>query len=63
MSLWAVIENRKLVYQRKIIERHYIKQEIEETLDQLEPNWRQQLDIIQWVEEYNHAMNTVSIYD
>jgi hypothetical protein len=60
MTLWAVIENRKLVYQRKLIEKSYIKQEIENTLDRSSPGWKKHINIIHWMEEYHHTMSTVS---
>lgn len=63
MSLWAVIENRKMVYQRKLIQRQYIKQEIENTLNELEPQWRSRSSTFKWIEEYNHAMGTVRFSD
>ncbi len=60
-SVWAVIEDRKLVYQRKLVGKNYIKEEIEHRLDYYKPNWRKAMDVAQWEEEYKYAMNNVRI--
>lgn len=56
VSLWAVIEDRKLVYQRKLIGKNYIKAEIENRLDYFQPSWRTTIDFAHWKEEFNYAM-------
>lgn len=58
-SVWAVIEDRKLVYQRKLIGKNYIKEEIESRLDYFKPDWRNAMDVAHWEEEYRYAMNNV----
>ncbi|CAO3654848.1 unnamed protein product [Mucor hiemalis] len=56
VSLWAVIEDRKLVYQRKLIGKNFIKEEIESRLDYFQPSWRTTLDFAHWKEEFDYAM-------
>lgn len=56
VSLWAVIEDRKLVYQRKLIEKLYVKREIEYLLDTQQPDWRISMNVSHWEEEYKHTM-------
>ncbi|KAG1123783.1 hypothetical protein G6F42_010232 [Rhizopus arrhizus] len=56
VTLWAVIEDRKLVYQRKLIEKLYIKREIEYFLDTQQPEWRISMNVPHWEEEYKHTM-------
>lgn len=60
MSVWAIIEDRKLVYQRKLIGKNHIKQAIESKLDYYQPSWRNTMDVAHWEEEFRYAMNTVS---
>lgn len=61
-SVWAVVEDRRLVYQRRLIGKNYIKREIECKLDYYQPEWRATMDVTRWEEEYRYAMNNVSIY-
>jgi hypothetical protein len=63
VSLWAVIEDRKLVYQRRLIGKNHIKREIEHALDRNQPDWRGKLDTDHWEEEYRYALNSVSLYN
>ncbi|KAI7897158.1 uncharacterized protein EV154DRAFT_490660 [Mucor mucedo] len=56
-TVWAIIEDRRLVYQRRLIGKNYIKREIECKLDYYQPEWRATMDINQWEEEYRYAMN------
>jgi ABC-type ATPase with predicted acetyltransferase domain len=57
ISVWAIIEDRKLVLQRKLIGKTHIKQEIENKLDYYQPDWRTTMDVTHWEEEYRYAMN------
>ncbi|KAI8069858.1 uncharacterized protein B0P05DRAFT_192415 [Gilbertella persicaria] len=56
-SIWAVIEDRKLVYQRRLIGLSYVKHKIEAILDLQEPSWRKKMNIQQWEEEYRFTMH------
>ncbi|GAN01346.1 ubiquitin carboxylterminal hydrolase L5 [Mucor ambiguus] len=56
VTLWAVVEDRKLVYQRKLIEKLYVKRKIEYLLDTQEPEWRISMNVPHWEEEYKHTM-------
>jgi hypothetical protein len=60
VSLWAVIEDRKLVYQRRLVGKNHVKREIEQALDLYQPDWRGKMDTSQWEEEYRFALNNVS---
>ncbi|KAI9029839.1 hypothetical protein CLU79DRAFT_831588 [Phycomyces nitens] len=55
-SMWAVIEDRRKVYQRQLVGKAYLRQAIENELDHLYPAWRVTLNIDQWEEEYQHHM-------
>ncbi|KAI7904238.1 ubiquitin carboxyl-terminal hydrolase [Cokeromyces recurvatus] len=57
ISLWAVIEDRNRVYQRKIIEKNYLKRQIEYKLDKYQPNWKSSNEVTQWEEEYRYAID------
>ncbi|KAG1136091.1 hypothetical protein G6F37_012046 [Rhizopus arrhizus] len=56
ISVWAIVENRKLVYQRKLTSRLFMKQEIEKILDDHQPNWRATMRL--WEEEYRYALES-----
>ncbi|KAI9365651.1 hypothetical protein BD770DRAFT_76902 [Pilaira anomala] len=57
VSIWAIIEDKRLVYHRKLIGKNYIKSEIEVKLDYYQPDWRTTIDFKRWGEEYRHAMD------
>ncbi|GAA5817271.1 hypothetical protein MFLAVUS_010814 [Mucor flavus] len=57
VSVWAVVEDKRLVLQRKLIGKDYLKKEIESKLDYYQPEWRTTMDFTRWEEEYTHAMN------
>lgn len=54
--VWAIVENRKLVYQRKLTSKLFMKQEIEKILDDHQPNWRVTMRL--WEEEYRYALES-----
>ncbi|CAO3676881.1 unnamed protein product [Rhizopus microsporus] len=56
ISIWAVIESRKLVYQKKLTSKLFMKQEIENMLDKHQPDWRKSCQ--RWEEEYVHALSS-----
>lgn len=56
ISVWAIVENRKLVYQRKLTSKLFMKQEIEKILDDHQPNWRATMRL--WEEEYRYALES-----
>ena len=60
VSVWTIIEDRKIVYQRKLIDKELIKDKIEHELDITQPDWRASMNIDHWEEEYNHVMSSVS---
>ncbi|KAI8884090.1 cysteine proteinase [Backusella circina FSU 941] len=55
-SVWTIIEDRRLVFQRKLIGKTYIKSKIENELDSSYPDWRENTDVRQWEEEYHYVM-------
>ncbi|KAI8983777.1 hypothetical protein BDB01DRAFT_850434 [Pilobolus umbonatus] len=57
-SVWGVIENRKLLYQRRLIGKSFMKREIEHRLDEYHPEWRIKPMITKWEEEYMHVMSS-----
>ncbi|KAI9470513.1 MAG: ubiquitin carboxyl-terminal hydrolase [Benjaminiella poitrasii] len=57
VSLWTVIEDRNRVYQRKLVEKDYIKKQIENRLDMYRPDWRSHDEVFRWQEEYRHSIN------
>ncbi|CAO3636168.1 unnamed protein product [Cunninghamella echinulata] len=58
-SIWSLVEDKRHVIQRKLIEKSSKKKEIEMYLDQHYPLWRHEHSIHQWEEEYQHTMNNV----
>lgn len=61
-SIWSVIEDRRRVLQRRLVGRGYLKLAIEHQLDRLDANWRTVVQAQLWEEEYNHAMEAVSVH-
>lgn len=60
ISVWTVIQDRRLVYQRRLFTRHHLKAVIEQRLDACDPDWRSEMRADQWEDEYAHAMDNVS---
>ncbi|KAI9260163.1 hypothetical protein BY458DRAFT_548665 [Sporodiniella umbellata] len=54
VSFWVVVEDRKLVYQKKLIGILYLKKQIENQLLQEQPDWKTMAR--KWEEEYSHAL-------
>ncbi|KAI8988438.1 ubiquitin carboxyl-terminal hydrolase [Mycotypha africana] len=57
VTLWAVIEDRKLVLQRQIVEKLYLRSAIERRLDFHRPDWRIKMNVIYWDEEFRHTID------
>ncbi|ORY93022.1 ubiquitin carboxyl-terminal hydrolase [Syncephalastrum racemosum] len=60
ISVWTVIQDRRLVYQRRLFMRHHLKTVIEQRLDACDPDWRSDIRADQWEDEYAHAMDNVN---
>ena len=59
-SVWSIIEDRRHVYQRRLVGKAYLRSAIERQLDYCDPNWRLTFRAHQWEDEYKHALETVS---
>ncbi|KAI8147473.1 ubiquitin carboxyl-terminal hydrolase [Fennellomyces sp. T-0311] len=57
-SVWSVIEDRRHVYQRRLVGKAYLRSAIERQLDYCDPNWRIAFRAHQWEDEYKHALET-----
>ncbi|KAI8364112.1 hypothetical protein BD560DRAFT_333550, partial [Blakeslea trispora] len=57
VSVWAVTQDEKLKYHRKIIGLNYIKFQTEIALDIHDSSWRKRGDIDRWEEEYHFVIN------
>ncbi|KAG2227055.1 hypothetical protein INT45_006462 [Circinella minor] len=57
-SVWSIIEDRRHVYQRRLVKKAYLKSAIERQLDYCDPNWRLTFRAHQWEDEYKHALET-----
>ncbi|KAI9492433.1 ubiquitin carboxyl-terminal hydrolase [Zychaea mexicana] len=57
-SVWSIIEDRRQVYQRRLVRKAYLRSAIERQLDYCDPSWRTTFRAQQWEDEYKHALET-----